>query len=257
VHPRKKGDARYWKWGSPVIENSRHHTYLCHTPVRLTSNTYCNCEVPYIHHDFRSNQYPTWERCTGTFGSSCRNVKRWFVVHLWYYVYDLYTKYHRPSTNNALLHAISPKPTYAIHWSTVQLPYTMQYFHTNWQYETLHSVLLMQLTTHKFTQPSLFVYMHDSKSVRIDHIFPPPTQPPTHVPCSYQPSACLPPLVIPSWPKYSSFRSAYRLLSRYLWLVLRTKGANVGKVERGCQQTSVPITSVHSFLDPSSVSICA
>jgi len=47
--------------------------------------------------------------------------------------------------------------------------------------------------------------------------------PSTHVPCSYHPSACLPPLAIPSWDKYSSFRSSYRLFLRYLWLVLRNE----------------------------------
>jgi hypothetical protein len=50
-----------------------------------------------------------------------------------------------------------------------------------------------------------------------------PTHPPTHVPCSYHPSACLPPLVIPRWDKYSSFRSPYKLFLRYLWLVLRNE----------------------------------
>jgi hypothetical protein len=65
------------------------------------------------------------------------------------------------------------------------------------------------------------ICVHALLKIGPNRIHIPPTHPPTHVPWSYHPSACLPPIVIPSWDKYSSFRSSCRLFLRYLWLVLR------------------------------------
>jgi len=64
------------------------------------------------------------------------------------------------------------------------------------------------------------ICVHALLTISPNRIQIPPTH---HVPCSYHPSACLPPLVIPSWDKYSSFRSPYKLFLRYLWLVLRNE----------------------------------
>jgi len=184
-------------------------------PVRVTSSTCCNCSVLYIHRNFQSNLYPTWDRCTGIFWP----VEKWQVV--------CRSTFRGTTFKISTQNLIGLAPT--VHYFTplTRKPHTKftgpprSYLTFCKRERTITKLSNSSIIQNpRFSAPdaahnsqvhtAAIICVHALLKIGPNRIYILPTHP----------WALQLQLVMPCRDKYSSFRSSYRLFLRYLWLVL-------------------------------------